>query len=477
MDLQLDETIAAVASAPGGGARAIVRVSGSAVLDTLSRCVRLNRRDIAAVFAELSRPTVLVGSVMSADLGQPVPCDVYVWPTSRSYTREPLAELHLPGSTPLATAVLDEICRCGARVARPGEFTMRAFLAGRIDLTQAEAVLGVIDANERRGLDVALAQLAGGLSGPLHELRDELIDLLARLEAGLDFADEDIEFISRDEIHRQLGHAATIVADLQQAMRTRGRSDTLARVVLRGMPNVGKSSLFNALAGDAPAITSGVAGTTRDYLTATIELEVVARKLGGVACQLIDTAGVGAGGEKATSEEEDTVDRAARTMAGAQSDAAHIELFCLDVTRPLDDWEREQLAVDAAVPRLVVLTKSDRPRRTDYTDADVSSPTAVVTSSHTGEGIESLRQELRHLISDDTTEAATAVASTAARCAESLRLAGESLARANTLTAREGEELVAAEIRVALDELGKVVGAVYTDDVLDRIFSQFCIGK
>jgi tRNA modification GTPase len=435
------------------------------VLDTLSRCVQLaDGGEVATVLRKLSRPTVLDGAVTTAQLGQPVPCDVYAWPTSRSYTREPLAELHLPGSMPLANAVLDEVCRCGARVARPGEFTMRAFLAGRIDLTQAEAVLGVIDAGQRRGLDVALTQLAGGLSGPLHALRDELIDLLARLEAGLDFAEEDIAFISRDEIRGQLARATTIVADLQRTMRTRGRGDTLARVVLRGMPNVGKSSLFNALAGDAAAITSHEAGTTRDYLTATIQLD-------GVACQLVDTAGVGARAGEGAGESENPIDRAARAIAGAQTDTAQVELFCVDGTQPLDRWEREQLVTESAVPRIVVLTKDDRPRRTDYTQA------AVVTSSRTREGIESLRHELRRLITGDVTEAATAVASTAARCGESLRLAGESLARADALAAHEGEELVAAEIRVALDELGKVVGAVYTDDVLDRIFSQFCIGK
>jgi tRNA modification GTPase len=375
-----------------------------------------------------------------------------------------LAELHLPGSMPLAEAVLDAVCRCGARVARPGEYTMRAFLAGRLDLTQAEAVLGVIDATERRGLGVALAQLAGGVSRPLHALRDELLDLLARLEAGLDFAEEDIEFISRDEIRGRLARAANIAAQSRDSLRTRQRGDALARVVLRGTPNVGKSSLFNALAGDADAaITSHEAGTTRDYLTATIDL-------GGVTCQLVDTAGIG--GDEVACD----VDRAARTVSDSQAASAQIELLCVDATRPLDTWEREQLDAEAGVPRLVVLTKGDCSQQSDFTHLH-GSASVVVTSSRTGEGIAELRRELRRLIVADPTESVVAVSSTAVRCAESLRLASESLARADELAAGDGEELVAAEVRVALDELGRVVGAVYTDDVLDRIFSQFCIGK
>ncbi|MEZ6070254.1 MAG: hypothetical protein R3C10_08235 [Pirellulales bacterium] len=209
MDLRLDETIAAVASAPGGAARAIVRVSGVKMRDVVAQCLELaDGRDTAAALAALRRATVLVGTIRLAGFRQPLPCDAYIWPTARSYTRESLAELHVPGSPPLAAAVVEAVCAAGARVARPGEFTMRAFLAGRLDLTQAEAVLGVIDATEQSALDVALTQLAGGLSGPLRALRDDLVELLALLEAGLDFAEEDIEFVSRDEVCRRLEHAA-----------------------------------------------------------------------------------------------------------------------------------------------------------------------------------------------------------------------------------------------------------------------------
>src|SRR5205807_699202 len=149
-------------------------------------------------------PTCIGASVRLDDLLGDVPATIYVWPTVSSYTRQPTAELHLPGSPPLLEAALHAVCQAGARLAQPGEFTLRAFLAGRLDLTQAEAVLGVIDAGSRRQLDSALGQLAGGLSRPLTQLRDELLDCLAELEAGLDFVEEDIQFISANELKRKL---------------------------------------------------------------------------------------------------------------------------------------------------------------------------------------------------------------------------------------------------------------------------------
>ena len=170
------------------------------------------------------------------------------------------------------------------RLAQPGEFTLRAFLAGRIDLTQAEAVLGVVDAVDRRQLDVALEQLAGGLSHPLHALRDDLLNLLADLEAGLDFAEEDIRFVSSVELDRRLAGAAEKLDRLSARLSMRGEAHTAARVTLVGSPNVGKSSLFNALARQSAALVSPLPGTTRDYLAARIDA-------GGLTVELIDTAG------------------------------------------------------------------------------------------------------------------------------------------------------------------------------------------
>lgn len=453
--MTLHETIAAIASAPGGAARGIIRVSGPDTIACLSRCFF---PDDEPSFADLRHPQVVPGNLLF-ESGHRLPGDAYLWPTRRSYTREPAAEFHTLGSQPLLAAALRVLCSAGARLAEPGEFTLRAFLAGRLDLTQAEAVLGVIDAAGQAELKTALSQLAGGLAAPLAELRGDLLDLLAHLEAGLDFVEEDIEFISRDELVAALASATKQTAELAEKMASRGTAEGEIRVVLVGWPNVGKSSLLNALAGASAAIVSPQAGTTRDFVAWRASLD-------GLACLLIDTAGV----EQA--RHDGSIAAAAQEIMLRQSSEAHLSLLCLDSTRPLNPWERRTLAEGESSRRLITLTKGDAPRETDYASS------AIATSSRTGVGLADLARAIRDRVTTSAAHDAQVVAGTSDRCRESLRLAAESLARANeTARAAQGEELVAAEVRIALDELGKVAGVVYTEDVLDRIFSRFCIGK
>lgn len=451
--VNIDDTITAVASAPGGAGRGIVRISGPAVLACLQACFRSRGEPPARV----RFPSVLNGLLtLNEPLGE-VPCDLYLWPGTRSYTRQPLAELHILGSPPVLQAAVRGVCAAGARLAGPGEFTLRAFLAGRLDLTQAEAVLAVIDAGSRRELDVALRQLAGGLAGPLQQLRDRLLDLLAHVEAGLDFVDEDLEFIAPAELRRQLNDAADALTRLAEQLASRGHADEQFRVVLTGWPNVGKSSLLNALVGQPAALVSPQAGTTRDYLTRTVNL-------GGLDCRLIDTAGWA----PATG---DAVAQSARTLAAQQTEQAHLQLFCLDATRHLNAWERQALAEPPPVSRILVLTKTDGLRATDL-PVD-----AIATSSRTGAGLDELRQAICWRLGGGL-PSGDVVAGTAVRCRESLRRAAAAVELARQAAAEAaGEEFVAAELRLALDELAQVVGAVYTEDVLDRIFSRFCIGK
>ena len=452
----LDDNIAAVASAAGGAPRGIVRATGPQIVACLARCFR--PKDAAIDLAAMRKAAVLPGTISLAGFATPLECDVYLWPTTRSYTRAPAAEIHTFGSPPILEAVLAALCAAGARPARPGEFTLRAFLAGRIDLTQAEAVLGVIDATSERDFNRALEQLAGGLAGPLGRLRSELLDLLAQLEAGLDFVEEDIEFITAAELERQLTAAAQQVSQLAARMQSRGEAAESARAVLVGWPNVGKSSLFNALAGRDAAIVSHLAGTTRDYLIARLDLD-------GIVCELIDTAGVEPNALR------DDIPQAAQASTAEQWRQAHVELFCLDATRAPNDWERKQLLHKPAGRRLIVWTKTDlSPAETDENACPISSTTGV--------GLSALRERLRTALVDRGASDCQVVAATAQRSRESLRLAAECLERAReTVTAGGGEELVAAEVRTALSALGDVVGAVYTDDILDRIFSRFCIGK
>jgi tRNA modification GTPase len=351
------------------------------------------------------------------------------------------------------------LAAAGARLAEPGEFTLRAFLAGRIDLTRAEAVLGVVDAANDQELQVALAQLAGGLASPLGELRQRLLDLLAHLEAGFDFADEDLPFLSPDELRAQLAAATETVSRLAEQMACRREASDLVRVVLVGWPNTGKSSLFNALAGRAAALVSEHPGTTRDYVSAEL-------KIGGQRCLLVDTAGIAPDATNTAGP-----DREAQKAASEQARRAGVCVLCLDSSRALNAWERGQLQSEAG-SRVLALTKVDLPRQTD-----LDRP-ALQTSSLTGEGVDRLRETIGQIVLAATFSGNPVVAGTAIRCHESLRSAAESLCRADEiLRAGAGEELVAFEVRIALEALGQVVGAVYTEDVLERIFSRFCVGK
>lgn len=452
--MNVDDTIAAVASAPGGAYRGVVRLSGPQVAACLTACFRSGS---GVPPAAVSAASVLPGQLF---LGQPlgdVACDLYLWPGPRSYTRQPVAELHTIGSPPVLQAALRAVCQAGARLAEPGEFTLRAFLAGRLDLTQAEAVLGVIDAHSRTELDVALRQLAGGLAGPLQQLRDRLLDLLARVEAGLDFADEDIEFIAAEDLRRQVDDAARELARLAAQVSSRGHADEQFRVVLMGWPNVGKSSLMNALLGEPAALVSQHAGTTRDYLTRSV-------KIHSLDCRLIDTAGWDTGPTVGVAE-------SAQARTAQQAEQAHVQLLCLDATRHLNAWERQLLAAPPLASRILVLTKIDGVRSTDlHLDA-------IATSSLTGAGLAELRRAIYQRISENLVSS-DVVAGTAIRCSESLRQAAAAMQRAQQAAAESaGDEIVAAEIRGALDDLAQVVGAVYTEDILDRIFSRFCIGK
>jgi tRNA modification GTPase len=463
MHLDVSDTIAAIASAPGGGLRGIVRISGPDAIATLAGGFVASESEASHPldWAALRGPRRIAGFWRLSPPLDEIPCAAYIWPTSRSYTRQPSVEIHTYGSPPILQAVLSSVCAAGARIAGLGEFTLRAFLAGRLDLTQAEAVLGVIDAEGDEQLRVALAQLAGGLATPLHTLRERLLDLLAHLEAGLDFVEEDIEFITAAELDSQLQSITRQIHELASQMETRDAHQGEYRIVLYGRPNVGKSSLLNALAGEAAAIVSDTAGTTRDYVTCQVEI-------GGLRCQLIDTAGQGGA--------QHAIDTAAEASGLQQAARAHLAILCLDLTCDLSAWERQELEKHNA-QRLVVLTKADLVGSAAYPTLPLNTR-AIAVSNTTRRGLAELRLAIGNRLEALATTETRCVAGTAARCHESLRLAGEAAERARHIAvASHGEELVAAELRVALDELGRVVGAVYTDDVLDRIFSRFCIGK
>jgi tRNA modification GTPase len=443
MSLDLNDTIVALSSAPGAGARAIVRLSGPDAF----RCV-------SAVFtgdapAAYNRRRLFPGHVRLPSVAAPLPADLLVFPAPRTYTGQHVAELHTLGCPPLVELLIAELLNAGARAARPGEFTLRAFLAGKLDLTRAEAVLGVIEAGSRDELKEALAQLAGGVAGPLQELRRELLDLLADVEAGLDFADEDIQFVTPEDQLGRLGKGLALLTLLGRQLEQRALGDRPLRAVLTGRPNAGKSSLFNALTG-AGALVSPEPGTTRDYLVRRIDL-------GGVAVELVDTAG--------WRETAGDIEGQAQALGRDQARAADLVLLCVEAGTEPDADERARLR--QSVPPAVCLA----------TKCDLARPSfgEVTTSAATGAGLDALRALLARRAQ---VIARPAMAPSVSRCRYHVAACLKRLRRAHQMVLfGEPPELVALELRGALDELGEMVGAVYTDDLLDRIFSRFCIGK
>ncbi|QDV69925.1 tRNA modification GTPase MnmE [Rosistilla carotiformis] len=455
-----EDTIAAIASPPGAAIRGIVRISGpqtTRILQTICpSCDSIPTR------ASRIRTPIELGP----PLGQ-VDASILLWPNERCYTGMPSAEIHLPGAAPILNAALERLLDHGARMAEPGEFTMRAFLAGRLDLTEAEAVLGVIDADDKRTLDTALRQLSGGLSGPLNQLRTELLNLLAHLEAGLDFVEEDIEFITQAELSSNIQRICHQIEAITEQMTSREAATGPPQVVLRGDPNAGKSSLINALSGQEIAIVSELAGTTRDCVERTIDC-------GGLAVRVIDTAGI-----EAT---DDAINQQAQRLGDRAHEEADLLLVCVDLTQTsLLPWQQTLRTAGAdsgnraaGRPMLFVGTKRDRCQTLpDWVDDDW-----VLTSSLTDQGIANLKSRIGdRLQTSDVAESST-ISSTAVRCRETLAQATDALANAHQVIRDQlGEELVAAELRFALDAIGRVTGVVYTDDILDRIFSEFCIGK
>ena len=443
--LDPDDTIAAIASPAGPGLRGLVRLTGPDAW-----AVAMAGFEADGGLAAPTRAERREGRLQVDGLRSPLAVAIGFWPGPRTYTGQPLAEIHAPGSPPLLRQVLSHCLARGARLAEPGEFTLRAFLSGRIDLTQSEAVLGVIDARTPAQLDAALGQLAGGLSGPIARLRDRLADVLAHLEANLDFADEpDVDPLGRELLAASLESGGSEVETLASRLRGRDRPSGRPRVVLVGPPNAGKSRLFNALIGDDErAIVSPVAGTTRDYLEASLEAE-------GMPIDLVDTAGI--------VEASGAIEGHAQAASARQALVADLLLVCRNAETA------DPTGLNEGSPRLLVWTKADL--------AAAPSSDDLSTSASTGEGIDELRRAIARAIGARPAEG-DLPAGTAARCGEALGRAGRSLHRAaDAIRLGLGDELVALDLRQALDDLGEVVGAVVTDDLLDRIFRRFCIGK
>lgn len=471
----LEDTICAIATPVGEGGIGIVRLSGSQALAIAGRLVRLRS---GASLSSLSTHTLHLGDIVqpfssrtsstsppkeSPPTGALLDEALVVFMKGpRSFTAEDVVEIQSHGGALVLAALCEACVAAGARLAEPGEFTKRAFLNGRLDLSQAEAVLDTIRAKSAAGLRAAQRQLRGELGCEVEETRAALLMVLAQVEAGIDFVEEDIEFLRRDELQRVIERAAGIVQKLEATAQQGRMLRDGVRVVIVGRPNVGKSSLMNRLLREERSIVTAIPGTTRDVIEETI-------CIGGVNIALADTAGI-----------HDTADivegEGIRRARSAQAEA-DLTLVVLDGSVPLTNEDRDIVKSAMEGKHIVILNKSDLPSsvRNDLEGLDGRRHRV---SAKTGAGLESLRLSIRAELVSSGPEASEDVTVTNIRHAAALRRAADSLQQAlESVRCRMAGEIISVDVRDAADALGEITGAITTDEILDRIFSEFCIGK
>jgi tRNA modification GTPase len=440
------DTIVAIATPAGRGGLGVIRISGPSAArvagELAGRQAPFKARH--ATFAKI-------------DLG-PTQDQVVVtfFPSPASYTGEDVVEISAHGSPVVLSSILRRSIDAGARLAEPGEFTLRAFLNGKHDLVQAEAVADLIDAVTPLQARAAFDQLEGTLTSAIQRLEGELFDVIAKLEASLDFPDEGYHFVGAAEARASLARVVEgIDSLLTQAARGRLVREG-AQVAIVGAPNVGKSSLFNALLNSDRAIVTAIPGTTRDMVTERADI-------GGLSLSLIDTAGV----RETTDEvEREGVSRSRETLA-----VADLVLVVLDRSRELTAEDRTMLAETSSRARVVVLNKSDLPA--------VATEPGVAISARTGGGLDALIAAIADAISgDDTTEKRDQPAVTNVRHAVLLERARAAVIRAiEALEGEVSEEFPLLDLQEAGHALQEITGRRTSDDLLHHIFAKFCIGK
>jgi tRNA modification GTPase len=477
-----DDTIAAIATPLGEGGLAVVRISGAEALAVADKVFQPGGKSSLKPSAAPTH-TIHYGKIVrQGETVDEVLLSVLRAP--RTFTREDTVEISCHGGILPAKLVLDTILENGARLAEPGEFTRRAFLNGRLDLAQAEAVADLIHSRTELALAAANEQLAGKLSQRINQLRDEMMKTLAHVEAHIDFPDEDIAPETRAQLIQRLESGVTFMDEL---LRTANEGQILRRGIraaIVGRPNAGKSSLLNQLLGHDRAIVSPIAGTTRDTIEETANIR-------GLPVVFIDTAGLREGRDEI---EVEGIRRSRESLAKAE-----LILHVLDASEPLTNADENYLTEFAAKKRILVRNKIDLPVKwiTEESKFHVgvqasacsqdklklelqpqAGATIVDVSCLTGQGMEALKDAIKNLVWAGKIEAGMLQVMINSRHQEALNRARDATSRTiEALRADVSLELVALDLRIAVNAVGEIVGKTTTEDLLDSIFSQFCLGK
>jgi tRNA modification GTPase len=460
--MSTDDTIAAIATPIGEGGIGIVRLSG-----TLSLAIadKIFRSASGGKLSECAAYTTHYGKII--DPKRPEIIDeviVTVMRAPKSYTREDVVEINCHGGLQPVKKTLELVLKNGARIADPGEFTRRAFLNGRIDLVQAEAVLDVIRSKTEASLKVALAQLEGGLSGNINAIREEILDITSELEADIDFSEEEAGASDRKRLFRRIDK---VITDLKKLIDTYDGGSILREGVLAvicGKPNAGKSSLMNLLLKRDRVIVSPIPGTTRDTIEEMISLK-------GIPIRLVDTAGI--------TDTKDMLEKEGVARSRKYLETADIAILVLDHSTKIDRADRDIIKMCAGKKKVVVLNKTDLTGKIDAKDMRaLLKEKPVKISVNKRKNIDLLENALAQAVwSGGFTQGEPVMLSNARHKGLLDKALANMLSVKRELKADEGPEIITIDLKEAIAALGLIIGKTISDDILDRIFERFCIGK
>ena len=459
----LDDTIAAIATAPGIGGIGIIRVSGPEACDVVNRIFHSKP---SVPLGERQTRTIHYGHIVHPKTGKTLDeVIVVLMKGPHSYTAEDVVEIQCHGGFVSVREILKVLLSEGVRQAEEGEFTKRAFLNGRIDLTQAEAIIDIIDAKTEQSLEVAVNQLDGTLSKYIRSLRDELIAMIAHLEVTIDYPEEDIEEVSAQEVRTGL---APILEKMDTLLATAQRGKLLrdgVMVSIIGRPNAGKSSLMNALLREDRAIVTNIPGTTRDSIEEFLTIQ-------GIPVRLIDTAGI--------RETEDIVESMGVTKARQYLDKADVVVLVIDGSKPLEPEEQELLQLITNRPSIIFLNKADQAQYVSKEEiAALGTFTEIVTiSAAQGEGMDEMAKVITSLVQGGTVQASHEAMLSNVRHITLMEQAKVSLDQ-SILAIDSGMpiDLIVTDIRAAWELLGDITGESLRESMVDELFKRFCLGK
>lgn len=455
------DTIASVSTSMGEGAISIIRISGPSALNIIDKIFEAkNKKSIFSMKSYSMRYGHIIDREKNEVIDEVI---VSYMKEKRSYTGEDTIEINCHGGVVATNRVLNEVIKAGARLAERGEFTKRAFLNGRIDLSQAEAVIDIIRSKTELGMKSALKQSEGKISREIKNIREKLLTLIAGIEAAVDFPEEDLEESTSEETDVEI---KKILSYIDKLLKTAEEGRIIReglKVAIIGKPNVGKSSLLNALINEQKAIVTDIPGTTRDVIEEYINI-------GGIPVKLVDTAGI--------RETNNEVEKIGIEKSKQKIDESDLIILMLDVSRKFDEEDKKIIEYIKHKKYIVLLNKNDLKKQLDKNDiSNLNSKYIIDTSLKTGEGIDKLRKVIEELFFNGDVDVED-IYITKNRHKEALLRAKESLISArNTLKNINQIDLVSIDLRDALRYLGEITGETVEEDILNKIFSEFCIGK